>query len=505
MAKPTQKHLNRREFLSRTGRGAVAGGVLGSAARSRVAQAQPKPDQPPSAKGLLIGWSTISVTPDKPVQLHGQMHERVSERVLDPCMATALALEKQGDDGPEQAIMISCDVVTVDREVAKEVRKRVAERLPDFNASKLFLNATHTHTGPTMMIGLYKEPDPGVMGPVEYGEFFTRQTVEAAVNAWNARRPGAVSRGLGHAAVGFNRIARYADGHGDMYGGSSRPDFIGVEGGNDHGIEILFLWDDEQNLTGTVINVACPSQVVESKRFVSADFWGPVREELRKLHSEDLYVYAMTGAAGDQSPRDLVRRSRNEPDMRDVPGQQEMARRIVNAVQYAYGAQTQPVSDPAFIHHAEQLDLPARKVTEAEAAASRNAVADANQDGPPKPGSRDAGIARRNQFVLDRYDAQGDAPVYPIDLHVIRLGDAAIATNPFELYVEYGKRIKARSRAEQTFLVQLTGDRALYLPTPYAVEGASYGARITENNVGPEGGDALVERTVEVINSMWEA
>ena len=130
-----------------------------------------------------------------------------------------------------------------------------------------------------------------------------------------------------------------------MYGKSDRPDFQGLEGGDDHGVEILFFWDETKKMTGTVINLACPSQVVEGQRFVSADFWRPVREQLKSLLGEDLYVYAMVSAAGDQSPRDLVRRGRNEPIMRDTAGQQEMARRIVNAVRYAYERTNRSVSE----------------------------------------------------------------------------------------------------------------------------------------------------------------
>jgi len=33
-------------------------------------------------------------------------------------------------------------------------------------------------------------------------------------------------------------------------------------------------------------------------------------------------------------------------------------------------------------------------------------------------------------------------------LHIIRLGNIAIATSPFELFLDYGNQIKARSLAE---------------------------------------------------------
>jgi len=45
----------------------------------------------------------------------------------------------------------------------------------------------------------------------------------------------------------------------------------------------------------------------------------------------------------------------------------------------------------------------------------------------------------------------------PVEVHVIRLGDMAIASNRFELYLDFGIRIKARCPAVQTFVVQLAG------------------------------------------------
>jgi hypothetical protein len=78
----------------------------------------------------------------------------------------------------------------------------------------------------------------------------------------------------------------------------------------------------------------------------------------------------------------------------------------------------------------------------------------------------------------------------------------AIATNPFELLLDYGIQIKARSRAERTFVAQLSG-AGTYLPTAKAVAGGHYSAEAADNLVGPEGGQVLVERTVEAIYSMW--
>ena len=67
---------------------------------------------------------------------------------------------------------------------------------------------------------------------------------------------------------------------------------------------------------------------------------------------------------------------------------------------------------------------------------------------------------------------QQRTPFYTAEIHIIRLGNIAIASNPFELYTDYGLRMKALSRADQTFIVQLACDAGRYLPTERIIRGA---------------------------------
>ena len=50
--------------------------------------------------------------------------------------------------------------------------------------------------------------------------------------------------------------------------------------------------------------------------------------------------------------------------------------------------------------------------------------------------------------------------------------------------------------------IQLAGPGS-YVPTPRAARGGGYSAIVESNVVGPEGGQALTDRTVELINSLW--
>jgi hypothetical protein len=461
-----------------------------------------QPGAPP-ALPLWVGGATTSITPDQPVALSGQFHTRISRQVDSPCTATALALEsRRGDEVVDQAIMVSCDLVSIGEGILPAVRERISNRLKGFDPQKLFLSATHTHTGPVMVDGLYELPAEGVMPVTQYRDFLVTALADVAVQAWESRAPGRVGWGLGHAVVAQNRRAVYANGTAQMYGATNRADFRGIEGYEDHGVHVLCFWDAQEQLIATVINIACPSQEVEGKSTVDADFWHPVREALRARFGEQLLVLGWTGAAGDQSPH-LMYEKPAEERMRRLRGLSpldELARRIIQAWDEAYeGARQEIQTEVPLIHKVETLQLPVRQVTEAEYADAQAQVTALARD----PQNR-----RRmewQQATVDRYLQQREgqaSATYPMELHVLRLGEVAIATNSFELFTDFGIQIKSRSPAVQTFVVQLTGP-GTYLPTERAVRGGGYSAIVQSSVVGPEGGQVLVDATVQQIASLW--
>src|SRR5262245_19167418 len=216
------------------------------------------------AAELHVGGATVSITPDRPVALAGQMRTRIARNVESPVTATALALEsRDGDKILDQAIMVSCDLVAIDASILERVRRKVKDRIPGFDPGKILLSATHTHTAPVMKDGDYEIPKDGVVQPAEYAEFLSERVAEAAVKAWESRKPGSAGWGLGHAVVAQNRRSVYTDGRAQMYGPTDRPDFRGIEGSEDQGVEVLFFWNREGKLRATTINVACPAQEVE--------------------------------------------------------------------------------------------------------------------------------------------------------------------------------------------------------------------------------------------------
>lgn len=455
------------------------------------------------AADLCIGGATKSITPDQSVALDGHRNLRMSNKIESPITATALALESRDKEKVlDQAIIVSCDLVAIRQGILEKVREKVKPHLPDFDIRKLFLSATHTHNAPVTLEGRYTLPAQGNMKPGEYVEFLAARVGEAIVESWRNRRIGKVGWGLGQAVVAQNRRAVYADGTAQMYGATNTPKFRSIEGYEDHSLDVLFFWDSQDRLVATAINVPCPAQEAEGGLSILADFWHPVRETLRKKHGKDLLVLAWTGAAGDQSPHLMYRKAAEERmrKLRGLTRLEEVALRIVSGWEDAYECACKDIRRDAVLRHCvQEIELPHRKVTEAELAEARKEAAKYASD----PAQR--WNFRWHQGVVERYEAQkaGREGPYKMELHVLRLGDVAIAANDFELFTDYGVQMKARSPAVQTFVIQLAGSGG-YLPTERAVRGGGYSAVIQSSRVGPEGGQALVEQTVRTIGELWK-
>ncbi len=426
----------------------------------------------PRRDPLFAGWASADITPPRPVALTGQLHKRISTGIRDPLTATALAIETCGPDGRrEQALMISADLIMIQRVVQDRLKAMLRPRLPDLDTAKLFLFGTHTHTGPGLVDSTFGDlydvsTNAGVMKASEYADFFLDRVGRAAEQAWKSRAPARWGWAMSHAVTGLNRRSVYADGAAVMYGGTAAPNFSHVEGGTDTAVDVLGFWREAGGLAGVVVNAACPSQETEGLNEVSADFWHDVRGALRARRGSGLFVLPQCAPCGDLSPHPIYRQRAEQlmDQRRGLSRRQEIARRIASAVNDA---------------------LPLAEAFRAERAVFRHQVVLAN-------------LPEHQPAAQPFYETDS---VQPAELHVLRLGDVAIATNPFELFHDYATRIEARSEAPLTMLVQICGGHSGYLPTERAVKGGGYSA--DKFVVGPVGGQILVEETVKHINQLF--
>ncbi len=480
----------------------------------------------PVQSALRIGWNQADITPPGPCLVAGQFHARISEEVRDPVTATALALEA----GREQAVFVSCDLVAIPDALRDGVRARLRDDGAGIDPTKVVLHATHTHTAPevrtpdaptgTTATALGMELD--AMDGKGYQPLAAERIADAVRQAWAGRAPGGAAFGAGCAVVG--RTRRWVDtaGVACMYGNTDTPRFSHIEGYEDHSLGVVATIDPAGKLTGLVVNVACSAQVSEGDFAISADYWHETRQELRRRLGAELFILPQCSAAGDQSPH-LIYDRRAEERMLELKGRtprQEIARRIADAVEEMLPF-ILPAADPAplLAHHVETIDLPRNALTQADVDA---ALAQANDERShyeqemrklqadpalklrPRWYQEPTHFYRRmkwQQAVAERFEQQKTHPDLPVEFHVLRLGELAVATNPFEYYLDFGVFIKARSPAAQTLLVQLAGP-GTYCPTRRSLAGGGYGSLPASNPFGPHAGRKLAERTIAVLQTL---
>lgn len=488
---------------------------------------------------LKLGWAEVDMTPDRPVYLAGQFYERISEYVETPLTVTALAIEADG----EQAVICSCDIVAISEDMVARVRKLLEGRT-DLPLEKVMIGAIHSHTSieynrngridnSTNILlsyakdgGEYVSTAPqteNVLTQDEATPYIAEKIAEAVINAWNARKPAQIAHGFGRAAVGMCRRACYDDGTALMWGDTNTANFTQLEGGNDSGIEILYTFDENRKITGVVANVACPAQVLEHRSFISSDYWGKVKQFLREKFGDELKVLGLCSAAGDQCPRDLIRwvepetpvmdpninhDTHNErwadPSMFDIKGCTLAGRRVANEILYAYEDITDYYDTLPFEHHVLTVDLPIRRVTGTQYRAADRAIREFFDEAGGTINYKDNAKLYIYAGDIARYRYQQTHDILKTEVHVMRLGDIAFATNPFELFLDYGNQIRARSAAKQTFLVQLCCGAEGYLPTEKAEKGSHYSAYVSSGICGHIGGEQLVRKTVQEINDLFE-
>jgi len=487
-----------------------------------------------TADSLKAGWGTADITPTKTSELYGQYYQRVAKSVRDPLSATALALEQPcAERANGQAILVSCDQAMVDDGLVESVREKLKKLIPDFEPSRLVISATHTHNAPAAYDSLqWWKHDPAFLSFEDFRGTLIDALASSAAQAWKSRAPAEIGVGTGFASVGHCRRPFYQDGSAEMYGATDRPDFTGMEGGQDDTIGVIGVWTPKGDLTGLLVNVVCPSQVMEATYAVTADMYGEMRRQLRERSGSQLFILCQVGAAGDQAPRDLTVPHRGGPTYWDDAGMVELGGRLATAVMEALPrAERARHSRTIFRHEALSPRLPirivsphdyARAVSELAALAAREPADERSPESAysrfvqktrtreklPVPGpyddkNDDFVLMRNLEAVVRRFQLQQKDSSQSIEVHTVRLGDTAISTSPFELYLDYGLRIRARSPATLTLHAQLSCGAAGYLPTARAVAAGGYGSLVANGLIGPEGGQLLVEYILEAFGRLF--
>jgi hypothetical protein len=417
--------------------------------------------------------------------LMGQLHIRKCDYVLDDLEANCIFLSNE----KEKIILIGCDLAVLLPDFVEKVKKQI-EKETSIPFENIYIFCTHTHTGPNTA-GLL--PDDPIN--TEYLDQLHLWLVELVKQTISSARKAKIGYAQGNVLIGYNRRVCWMDGTHTMYGDTQKKEFAGLEGPEDPTHCVISIVDRENKPVAIIHNNACHSTCVENANFASADFPGEARRIIRNIVGQsELPVLYLQGASGDLSPWNLMKPSSRVSGiqrMREIGASlASETMRVISTMEYE--------SEPVIKNATEKIKIKIRSLEEEQIEQAKKIV---------EKGEKEAG--RWNYVlqwsILQFYNDYKEKTFEEIPVHAIRIGDCGIATNPYELYCQFGIDIRRRSPAKITMIAQLADGWYGYCPTIYGILGGGYsGMTIYWTRHDYQAGYLVVDACSRLLHKLWK-
>jgi hypothetical protein len=413
-------------------------------------------DRAPAAGRFRAGAYAQDITPQKfPISVNGGFQDRQAVRAHDPLHARCLVLE----DGRTKLALVVVDSCMIPREILDKA-KALAEKKTGIPANHMLISATHTHTAPTVAAVFQSEPDP------DYVSFLTERIAEGIVQAHARLAPAQIAWGVAEEPHHvFNRRWKMKAGviHRDPFGGTSdqvrmnppraSPDLLEPAGPTDPRVTVLSVQTAQGEPLALYANYSL--HYVGDMPPLSADYFGVFAALVRtKLNAGPNFVAMLSnGTSGDINNINF-----REPAPKRQPGEQ--SRLVAEAVAQAALLAVQKATYRSDVRLAvvnRELKLAVRKPTAEDVRRAEGILARVQDKVLRTPEE----VYARETVLLAKYPEEVMVP-----LQAMRIGDAALAAIPCEVFVEIGLELKRTSPFPVTAVVSLANGYNGYLPTP---------------------------------------
>ncbi len=449
--------------------------------------------------GLRAGTAAVDISPDvTPFQLRSGR----SSYVHDPLFVRAIALE----NGDGRVVIALVDAIGVGREMADEA-KAVAERKTGWKPEEMLVSGTHTHSAPK---GGDSSP-----GRIAYERKRRQGLAEALVQAIDSLQGAKVGYAKdAEPSEVYNRRWYLKPGTMDknpfdqfdqVRTNAPRDHLLKPAGPTDPEVCVVDVRTRRGRPLGLIANYALhyvggiPKVTEDDGRVVgmaSADYFGefarivPYRIGGSKPPND--FVAMMTnGVSGDINNIDFDRRRPPRAPFEQI---RVVAGKAADATWRAVKKIEHYDDNPVIAVRQRKVVLKYRIPSAAEVDNANRLLALPRQE-------REAINRRTTQYAQSTLRMAD--PEHPktesVIVQAIRIGEQAIVSMPFEVFVEIGLEIKQKSPFQHTFLIELANGGYGYLPTPEQHELGGYETWLGTNKVQKDASVILTKHLLEML------
>jgi len=383
--------------------------------------------------------------------------------VHDELLAKALVI----DNGDMRIATVTCDLISVSKEIVNAVKARIKERC-GIPPECVMVNATHTHSGAGVS-NLVGTGDDG------YGTWLplkVADAVELATKRIQSVRVGFAS--VIEDRISFCRRWRMKNGTVRMNPGRNNPDLVEPVSEIDPELRMMYVESEDGTPISAVANFSLHYVGTGKTGDISADYFGQFYHLMRHYLGGDCVPVLWNAPCAQinnlKISGNTVWRNRGYPQAKRMAN--VLAGHMITEIQLM------EMHDELDLDAAtDNLDVRRKVITEEDLQIAEKVLAGRYEYdkgpfswvvGQPIPEDRVATYARQCQRLAELPEQM------TVPLQAIRIGDAGIIALPGEIFVESGFRIKAESSASPLMAVCLANDSIGYICTDEALKEGGY-------------------------------
>jgi neutral ceramidase len=304
-------------------------------------ESPPKPPKslaPHVPANWKAGTAVAKVTPQKMLWMAGYAaRKKPAEGKVQELFAKALALE---DEQGNKLVFVTLDLIGVPQLMRRAVAERAEKefKLPQAN---LVMNASHTHSGPSLRTTPLTEKDkdnPKAKDAWDYTQKLQDDIVGIIGKALADVQPARLTWNKARCGFAMNRRRDYTLPP-EHPNANKAPN---PNGPVDHEVPALRVEAPDGTLKATLFGYACHNTSLGFFNYCG-DYAGFAQEYLQE-HRPGFTALFLMGCGGDQNP--YPRRSDVVPGVTDLELSMQHGRSLSNAVEMALTVNPRPVSGP---------------------------------------------------------------------------------------------------------------------------------------------------------------